>query len=154
MGAHTIPPHTNQFGLFQIVSPQFVLKSNQIKSNRLKSNKTRKEVQKIITVKDARIINYVNNMCKERDYIKVKPIYIDFNKPKFNCMSYYSKINLDGNGDIGGCGRQIPPNSCFGNIFTDKDSFNSLEMNRLRGLIDKKHYAHKECAFCFGNWCN
>ena len=110
------------------------------------------EVHKIITVKDTEIIDYINAVCTGRDYIRVKPVYVDFNNPKFNCRSYDYIINLDGDGNIGGCQRQVPPDASFGNIFMDKDPYNSLEMRRLRDLTHKKSYPHKECRFCFGNW--
>ena len=114
------------------------------------------EVNKIITVKDNEIIEYIKRLCKNRDYIKEKPVYIDFENPKFNCTSYDTRINLDGDGNIGGCLRQIPPDSSFGNIFREKEPFNSTEMRRLRRLqhtmAKKEKTPHKECNYCFGNW--
>ncbi len=114
------------------------------------------EVQKIITVKDNRIIKYLEELYKSRDYIEEKPVYVDSEHPKFNCRSYDSRINLDGDGNIGGCLRQIPPDSSFGNIFREKDPFNSTEMRRLRRLqhtmAKKGKTPHKECNYCFGNW--
>jgi MoaA/NifB/PqqE/SkfB family radical SAM enzyme/GT2 family glycosyltransferase len=110
------------------------------------------EVQKIITVKNSEIIDYINEACERREYIRVKPTYVDFENPKFNCKSYDYMINLDGDGNIGGCQRQVPPDTSFGNIFTDKDPYHSLEMSRLRDLLHRNSYIHKECRFCFGNW--
>ena len=110
------------------------------------------EVQKIITVKDSEIIDYISKICVGRDYIRLKPVYIDFDNPKYNCRSYDYKINLGGDGNIGGCQRQIPPNISFGNVFIDNDPYNSLKMRNLRNLARNKSYPHKECRFCFGNW--
>ncbi len=114
------------------------------------------ERQKIITVDDKEIINYIDEICKSRDYVKIKPVCIDFKNPKFNCSSYDSRINLDGNGNIGGCMRQIPPDSSFGNIFNERDPFNSLEMKKLRkiqhAMSKTRKTPHKECNYCFGNW--
>ena len=110
------------------------------------------EVQKIITVKDSEIVDYINEICTGREYIRVKPVYVDFDNPEFNCRSYDYVINLDGAGNIGGCQRQIPPDAYFGNIFTDKDPYNSLEMRKLRDLMHGNSYVHEECRFCFGNW--
>jgi molybdenum cofactor biosynthesis enzyme MoaA len=116
------------------------------------------EVQKIITVEDKKIIEYIDELCKSRDYIRIKPVYIDLENPKFNCRSYNSRINLDGNGNIGGCLRQKPPDSSYGNIFKEKDPFNSTEMKRLRRLqhtmAKTKKPPHEECNYCFGNWCS
>jgi MoaA/NifB/PqqE/SkfB family radical SAM enzyme len=114
------------------------------------------ETQKIISVKDKKIIEYIDELCKNRNYVKEKPVYIDFEHPKFNCSSYSSRINLDGDGNIGGCLRQIPPSLPFGNIFKEKNPFYSAEMKRLRQLqhtMEKtKIPPHKECNYCFGNW--
>ena len=110
------------------------------------------EVQKIISVKDSEIIHYVDEVCEGRDYIRIRPVYVDFDHPKFNCKSYDYVINLDGGGNIGGCQRQTPPDGCFGNIFTDNDPYNSSEMRRCRDLMHKNSYVHRECRFCFGNW--
>jgi radical SAM protein with 4Fe4S-binding SPASM domain len=110
------------------------------------------EVLKIITVKDTKIINYIDSICAGRDYVRLKPIYVNFNNPKFNCKSYDYIINLDGDGNIGGCQRQVSPDASFGNIFRDKDPYNSLEMRRLRGPMNSSYYIHEECRFCFGNW--
>ena len=94
------------------------------------------ERQKIITVNDKEITDYIDKMCESRHYVKKKPVYIDFKNPKFNCNSYDFLINLDGNGNVGGCMRQIPPNSSFGNVFKEKDPFNSLRIKNLR----KRHF--------------
>ena len=71
---------------------------------------------------------------------------------KFNCLSYDYVINIDGDGNIGGCQQYIPPGPSFGNIFNEKDPFNSLEMDRLRDLMRSNSYAHDLCRFCFKNW--
>lgn len=114
------------------------------------------ETQKIITVEDKKIINHIDTACKDRDYITIKPVYIDCRNPGFACKSYNYVINLDGNGNIGGCMRQIPPDSSFGNIFKEKNPFSSTEMKRLRKLqhamTKTKKPPHKECNYCFGNW--
>ena len=119
---------------------------------------TEEEIQKIITVKDKKISEYIDKLCKSRDYIRIKPVYVDFEHPKFNCNSYDSRINLDGEGNIGGCMRQIPPDLSFGNVLKEKDPFNSREMKKLRRLqhtMEKtKKTPHKECNYCFGNWEN
>jgi len=56
-------------------------------------------------------------------------------------------INLDGDGNIGGCQRQIPPDTSFGNIFTDKDPYNSLEMRKCEKLMYKNLTRTKNAVF-------
>lgn len=114
------------------------------------------EVKRIITNKDTEIITNIEEHCRNRDYVKIKPVYVDFKKPEFFCTSYDYTINLDGDGNIGGCLMQIPPNPSFGNIFKDNDPYNSLEMSKLRKLqhsmVKTKKTPHIECHYCFGNW--
>lgn len=114
------------------------------------------EINKIITAKDNEIMAYIEELSTQRDYVKETPVYVDLVHPKFSCRSYDSRINLDGDGNIGGCLRQIPPNSSYGNIFKEVDPFNSTEMKRLRQLqhtmAKTKTPPHKECNYCFGNW--
>ncbi|MBA7500786.1 hypothetical protein ES704_03547 [subsurface metagenome] len=110
------------------------------------------EIKKIITIEDAEIISSINKIFEGREYVRTKPIYINPDKPSFNCKSYDYTINLDGEGNIGGCQRQIPPNISFGNVLIDKDPYNSSEMRKLRNLVHNKSYPHKECRYCFGNW--
>jgi GT2 family glycosyltransferase/MoaA/NifB/PqqE/SkfB family radical SAM enzyme len=113
---------------------------------------TASEVQKIITVRDVEIIEYIDAACDDRDYIKSKPVYLDYDNLKYNCDSYNYLVNVDGDGNIGGCQRQIPPGPRFGNIFRDDDPYNSSEMCKQRRLYEKAYYAHTECRFCFENW--
>lgn len=110
------------------------------------------EIKKIITKQDKEIISAVDTLCEGRSYVELRPIYIDLDNPGHGCKSYNSLINLDGEGNIGGCQRQIPPSTAFGNIFYDGDPFNSLKMQEMRSAITQNRYPHNECQFCFGNW--
>ena len=120
--------------------------------NYLASTPENREVERMITVKDAKIIDYLEKVCAGRAYVKVKPIFVDLDSPAFRCSSYAWKINLDGDGNIGGCQRQVPPSARFGNIFQDEDPYNSSEMRRLRRMIRQKSHPHAECRLCFGRW--
>ena len=130
------------------LKPEFLYLTNHLVYNPIFP----KDVQKIITTKDKHIIKYINDICTEWDFVKVKPIYADFNSPKFCCKSYDYIISLDSDGNIGGCLRQEPSNATVGNIFTDKDPFNSSEMIRIRDLIHINRHPHNICHFCFHNW--
>lgn len=110
------------------------------------------EIGKIITARDTEIIAAIEAACKGRGYIRTKPVYPDLEHPRCSCMSYRQLINLDGDGNIGGCQRQIRPAARFGNIFSDPDPFNSPEIRRLRERVGKECGIHEECRYCFGNW--
>jgi MoaA/NifB/PqqE/SkfB family radical SAM enzyme len=110
------------------------------------------ETSKIITTHDTEIVAYINSVCSCRGYRINKPIFIDLEKQKLLCRSYSYLINLDGSGNIGGCQRQVTPNSECGNIFNELDPYNSVNMTKFRKKMFKSHLIHKECFFCFGNW--
>lgn len=110
------------------------------------------ETSKVVTVKDRDIIEYIRSVSAGRNYRINMPVYIDLDRPAFRCRSYDYVINLDGRGNIGGCQRQLPPDSRFGNIFSSNDPYNFPEMCRLRKIMHKRAYIHKECSMCFGNW--
>ncbi|HWR57696.1 MAG TPA: glycosyltransferase, partial [Thermodesulfovibrionales bacterium] len=110
------------------------------------------ETKKVIAVKDKDIIRKIDDLCRGRKYVALKPYYTDFDNPRINCKSYNEVINLDGEGNIGGCQRKLPPDAQFGNIFGEEDPFNSPEMRRLRDKLKTGCYAHDECKTCFANW--
>ena len=112
----------------------------------------RENFRQVITTADTDVIQSIQQCCKGRDYIKIMPQWADFASTEFHCPSYCSSINLDGSGNIGGCQRQIPPQSMFGNVWDDEDPFNSDEMMRLRSRATQGKYPHVECASCFGRF--
>jgi pyruvate-formate lyase-activating enzyme len=110
------------------------------------------QAAKIITTEDAAIIERIGTLAAGRRYPVDQPPYPDFSKPLNSCRSYCQVVNVDGNGDIGGCLRQKIPAAVFGNVFRDEDCFNTPEMLRLRRLQMTGRPPHAECAVCFGNW--
>lgn len=106
--------------------------------------------KKILSVSDSEIKDYINKICKGRNYVKMKPTYLDTKDDQFACSSYNYLINLDGDGNIGGCQRQIPPDPSYGNIFKDEDPFNTSVMCEFRSKVQSNCYPHEECCFCFG----
>lgn len=105
-----------------------------------------------ITKSDTEIIKIIDEKIRGRSFIRQKPVYIDLNRPGFSCKSHNFLINMDGEGNIGGCQRQIPPDQSFGNILLDIDPFKSKKMEEIRIRINKKMYAFEECQYCFGNF--
>ncbi len=110
------------------------------------------EVEKILKVEDESIIIFIEKVIKDKDYEISKPTLVDFKTTMNFCKSYNTIINLDGEGNVGGCQRQIPPSEKYGNIFKDKDPFNTKQMKRLRKIKNRTGRAHEECKYCFGNW--
>jgi len=110
------------------------------------------EIRRIITTADTDLIERIDALAAPRSYIRLKPIYIDPRRPSYNCRSYCNLLNVDGNGNIGGCQRQNPPDRRYGNIFVDKDPFNSPQMVSLRTSVENGEHAHEQCRYCFGSW--
>jgi MoaA/NifB/PqqE/SkfB family radical SAM enzyme len=110
------------------------------------------QVAKIMTVRDTEITCRIDEMISGRAYPIDPPLYPDFDKPLNSCRSYCQIVNIDGNGDIGGCLRQRIPDNALGNVFRDEDCFNTPPLLRLRRLQMTGRRPHAECAICFGNW--
>lgn len=110
------------------------------------------QMGKIITAQDAPVREAIARMAEGRSYPIDMPPYPDYAKPINSCRSYCAVINVDGNGDIGGCLRKVTPSAKFGNVLRDADCFNTPEMLRLRRRQMVGYPPHAECAHCFGNW--
>lgn len=110
------------------------------------------QTAKIITARDNAVIAAIADLIANRPYPVDVPPYPDYTVPRNSCRSYCAVINVDGNGDVGGCLRKVVPDAKYGNIFTDADSFNTPEMLRLRRRQLVGIPPHPECATCFGNW--
>lgn len=107
---------------------------------------------KVIACGDGAVIERIRELAQGRAYSVVLPPFPDFAKPQNLCRSYRGVINLDGNGDIGGCLRKIPPGAEFGNVFRDADCYNTKSMAKIRRLQMIGRPAHPQCADCFGSY--
>lgn len=107
---------------------------------------------KIITAQDEALIADISAAAAGRPYAVHLPPFPDFSTPRNSCRSYCEVINMDGDGNIGGCLRKVVPDGSFGNVFTDADCFNTPAMTRLRRRQMVGYPAHPECADCFGAW--
>ena len=105
----------------------------------------------ILTTADAAEISQIRQLFQDCPYLQRLPIPIDPARPEFACLSYNYLINVDGDGNIGGCQRQLGPTAEFGNILVDEDPFNSATMLRLRKRCGTS-LLHEQCRHCFGNW--
>jgi MoaA/NifB/PqqE/SkfB family radical SAM enzyme len=107
---------------------------------------------KVITARDEDVIAAIADIAVGRQYPVDLPPYPDYRTPLNSCRSYCAVINVDGNGNIGGCLRKVPPDERYGNVFRDADCFNTPEMLRLRRRQMVGYPPHPECSNCFGNW--
>lgn len=110
------------------------------------------QMAKIITAQDTPVIEVMERLAQGRAYPVDLPPYPDFACPRNSCRSYCAVINMDGNGDIGGCLRKVIPDGSLGNVFQDADCFNTPAMQRLRRRQMVGYPPHPECGNCFGNW--
>ena len=110
------------------------------------------DTRRIITFKDVDIIRYIEERCDSRSYIKIRPVYLDEEDTDYACKSYDEVINIDGQGNIGGCQRQITPDIVYGNMYFQDDPYNSIPMQTLRAGIKEGEYPHFNCKSCFGRY--
>lgn len=128
------------------VKPAFLNLANYLAYDSIETEDTKK----IIKTSDMDIIKYIEEQCGSRKYINARPIYLDEGSLDFECSSYSNTINLDGEGNIGGCQRQIPPSLNYGNIYLEADPYNNLQMQTQRKRINDNQYPHPNCKTCFG----
>ena len=69
------------------------------------------QMAKIITAQDTEIISTIAELAEGRRYPIDLPPYPDYMTPCNSCRSYCAVINVDGNGDIGGCLRKVVPDA-------------------------------------------
>ncbi|KAF0151689.1 MAG: group 1 glycosyl transferase [Ignavibacteria bacterium] len=128
------------------VQPAFLNLANYLAYDSVETEETKK----IIQTTDVDIIKYIEERCCSRKYINARPIYLDDCDLNFECSSYSNSINLDGEGNIGGCQRQIPPSLTYGNIYLEADPYNNFQMQTQRKRINDNQYPHPNCKTCFG----
>jgi len=107
------------------------------------------ERDKIIKITDLEIIEYIENVCVKRKYIKDKPFYLNPENKEFCCNSYFQMLSLDGEGNIGACRSHNVPDESFGNIFNENDPFNSSKMTEIRRAISEGVFPEEACQCCF-----
>lgn len=65
------------------------------------------------------------------------------------CISLYSTISVDRNGNVSPCCFIVPPSSSYGNIFNDKDPWNTQFYRHLRGtFIGPPAAEYPKCKNC------
>lgn len=109
------------------------------------------ELSKIIYTTDVELIDEIELILGQSSIINARPIYLDREHFSFHCASYRNIINIDGNGNIGGCQRQFQPSAEYGNILTMRDPYNNGKIAELRAKITDGEYPHGDnCNYCFG----
>lgn len=73
--------------------------------------------------------------------------------PQKKCLSYFRNMNVDGEGNVGGCMRVLPPSRENGNILLEgKDVWTNEYFKRHRGFyLDKKALLPVSCRYCVEN---
>lgn len=85
--------------------------------------------------------------------VGVWPVPVDLERCPKLCRSPFTRIGVDGNGDITGCIRIIPPAPGQGNISEGPLVWAmSKHLEELRAGLDGSGEMRVECSCCFGNW--
>lgn len=133
--------------LFDRINPAFVVLVNHLAYD-LNDDES---ISNILNEDDKFTMNDTMREFINRPYFITQPVFINSRQPALKCRSYNYIINIDGDGAIGGCQRQIGPGKRFGDLMSSNDPFNSIEMIRLRKRCGRE-LIHDECRYCFGNW--
>ncbi len=65
------------------------------------------------------------------------------------CSSCFTHLGVDSQGNISGCARVLPPSSEYGNIFKDKEAWNSGPLRELRShFLEGNPDLPQRCKLC------
>jgi GT2 family glycosyltransferase len=106
---------------------------------------------KKIFSRNTKIKNEISNFIHKKNYPVSIPIFPDCRNIEYACKSYSHVITVTKNGEVGGCPRLLPRETTD-NLLINHDSFNTLEMKRLRHNQLLCMPAHPECIYCNNNW--
>ncbi len=69
--------------------------------------------------------------------------------PRGNCYSFFQRINIDGDGNVGGCMRVMPPKRENGNIFEGFKVWNNQYFTEWRNKVLNGELLHETtCRYC------
>lgn len=99
---------------------------------------------------DPDIVRKVRDIKRQRSFAAIYlPAILSRKKFKRKCLSYYKYINLDYEGNVAGCCKFCYPAREQGNVFLDKDVFNTEHFLRMRAVFADKHSElPHNCKFC------
>lgn len=114
--------------------------------------------EEVITFDDTEALNEIKEATRFASELGVtvgcapQPIQRDHNPRR--CLSPFTRIGIDGNGDITGCIRVIPPDRSTGNILEEGPLVwsTSKHLRGLRSGLAGAGPLQPECRYCFGAW--
>jgi len=104
--------------------------------------------------KNIEILKEMEKFSKEKIRAKVN-LPLIFKKENFckKCEWFFKNLCFDAQGNIGGCGRVINPDSNYGNLFINKDDvWNNEYMRKMRNkFLNKNEQLLTCCSHCVEN---
>jgi MoaA/NifB/PqqE/SkfB family radical SAM enzyme len=99
---------------------------------------------------DMEVVKTVARMRSYYSYAQVfAPAVLKISAPKKACPSYYKYINIDYEGNVAGCCKFSYPVKENGNIYSDKDIFNTDHFLKMRSIFTGKHCElPRNCKLC------
>lgn len=112
-------------------------------------------LEKMFFEDDEAAIKELKSLRRYPTNIKIHfPIF--FRRGSFNryCPYYYKYINVDAKGDVVGCDRVLTPNEKYGNVFRDKDIYNTQHFLKMRKIfLNKIEELPDYCKLCVDMSC-
>ncbi|PLX27409.1 hypothetical protein C0583_03800 [Candidatus Parcubacteria bacterium] len=110
-----------------------------------------------LMIEDQEVKDFITSLKeKNSDFHVTYPRILSKDKSIRGCRQPFDSLTIDADGNIGPCSVMVPnPNNNFGNIFKDKDVWNSKEITGLRSSLldgEKSLGSHfcKDCTFLNG----
>jgi len=105
--------------------------------------------------KNIEILKEMEKFSKEKIRAKVNlPLILKKENFCKKCEWFFKNLSFDAQGNIGGCGRVINPDSDYGNLFINKDDvWNNEYMRKMRNkFLNKNEQLLTCCSHCVENY--
>ena len=108
-----------------------------------------KEVYKVIYDDNEDFFNEKKRLAKKYRNIEIIWPNILQKQAKFNCQNISLNATYDADGDLAPCCFIVPPEGKFGNLFSEKNPWNSSGMKDFRLAYKSKTIENDSCKYCY-----
>lgn len=104
--------------------------------------------QGVLFSDDAEVREAIDRLERRRSRVLIDlPVLIRRAAYTYYCPSLYEFVNVDSQGNVSGCARDLAPQAAYGNVFRDSDPMNTAHFRATRRLfLDKR--PPQRCRVC------
>lgn len=111
------------------------------------------DVDEVVKVADKSQLAAIYKACERQGFTTEFKLPVPIkSSPKKKCLSFFSTLNVDGDGNVGGCMRVVPPSAENGNIRNGASLWTNEYFSQHRSIYRSKTAAlPEECRYCVEN---